>query len=112
MTALPPSWFPRGRGMALAVTVAVAVVSGCGPTGDPADAPTPSPPPGTTPPPLPPPVETVPGQDVPGWPCPARTRLPDTVEVSWPVAAPAHRAAGPDGPSALGSACPPRPLRG
>ncbi|ANZ20745.1 hypothetical protein SNOUR_37585 [Streptomyces noursei ATCC 11455] len=88
----------RGRWIPLALTVAL--VSGCGPTGGPADSPTPSPPPSTAPPPLLPPPERV-----PGWHCTERPRLPDTVEVGWPVEAPGHRAAGPDGTSVLATDC-------
>ncbi|WP_158744860.1 hypothetical protein [Streptomyces sp. NRRL S-1448] len=104
MNALPRPLPPGSRWIPLALTVAV--VSGCGLTGSPADFPTPSPPPSTTPPPLPPPVESVPELH-----CPARTRLPDTVEVNWSGAAPVHRAAGPDGTSLLAAGCRPLPLR-
>ncbi|MFI2188168.1 hypothetical protein [Streptomyces sioyaensis] len=108
MNSLPHSRLPHGRWIPLALTVAV--VSGCGLTGSPADAPTPSPPPSTTPPPLPPPDVSV-----PKWHCPARTRLPDTVEVNWSGPAPVHpapvhqaaghQAAGPDGTSVLAGDC-------
>ncbi|MFG3113675.1 hypothetical protein ACGF4C_04715 [Streptomyces sp. NPDC048197] len=103
MNALPRPLPPGSRWIPLALTVAV--VSGCGLTGSPADFPTPSPPPSTTPAPPPRPL---PDDSVPDLPCPAGTRLPDTVEVTWSVAAPVHRAAGPDGTSLLALRC--RPL--
>ncbi|GAB7028663.1 hypothetical protein JCM4914_01240 [Streptomyces platensis subsp. malvinus] len=105
MNPLPRSRPSRGRWVPLALTVAV--VSGCGLAGEPADSPTPSPPPSITPPPLPPP-----GDRVPEGPPPEGNRLPHTVEVAWPAAAPGHRAAGPDGPSVLGTRCGPLTLRG
>ncbi|BDM74437.1 hypothetical protein HEK616_79240 (plasmid) [Streptomyces nigrescens] len=97
----------------------MAVVSGCGLVGDPADSPTPSPPPSPPPSPTPPPLR-LPGETAPEWPCPGETRLPDTVAVSWPAAAPVHQAAGPDGTSVLATGCrpvqwaglPDRPPRG
>lgn len=98
MNSLPHSRLPHSRWIPLALTVAV--VSGCGLTSGPAEAPTPSPPPSTTPPPLP-----LPDDNEPEQPCPGGARLPDTVAVSWPVATPGHRAAGPDGTSALASGC-------
>ncbi|MFH8680809.1 hypothetical protein [Streptomyces lydicus] len=98
MNSLAHSRLPLSRWIPLAL--ALAVVNGCGPTGGPGDTPTPSPPPSTAPPPLPPPDEAV-----QGWHCRARTRLPETVEVNWSVAAPVHRAAAPDGTSVVAPGC-------
>ncbi len=98
MNSLPHSRLLPRRWIPLALTVAV--VSSCGLTGSPADSPTPSPPPSSAPPPLPPPDESG-----PEWHCPERTRLPDTVEVSWPGAASLQRATRPDGTSVLPTGC-------
>ncbi|MFD8543788.1 hypothetical protein [Streptomyces sp. NPDC059649] len=102
MTSLTPSRQPFGRWIPPTLALTVAVVSGCGLVGDPADPATPSPLPVRTPPPAP-----LPDEIVPELPCPAETRRPETVEVDWPAAAAAHRAAGPHGTSVLATGCPP-----
>ncbi|MER7150204.1 hypothetical protein [Streptomyces lydicus] len=111
MNSLPPSRLLRGGRRWIPLALTVAVVSGCGLTGSPADFPTPSPPPSSAPPPLPPPDESVPDESVPERHCRERTRLPETVEVSWPGAAAVHRATGPDGTSVFPAGCRPVPWR-